>query len=309
MLVPHPRVNHAELRDFIAMNYESGDAELEFQPLGEDSWSYRFGSLWVSVRRDIQGHVPSAYRAAYELAQEGCEFVVAPLTGSNGQVVQVFRGSPVVVFPYLSLAPFDSGAATDRLAAKEILRMVGAVHATLVKTDLPREDFRFPFSEQLTHSLAVALESDLRSGPYSAKLHRLIRQHATSIATLLKEAEQLSRRCSRAPGTFVLTHGEPSTGNVLRFGERLVLVDWGALALGPAERDLFHIHRTFGLHIAGRTKFLRFYELRWILGEIAEYVSHFLSPHQGNCDDDAMWHRLLRYVPQSKRNEPLAEAK
>ena len=67
---------------------------------------------------------------------------------------------------------------------------------------------------------------------------------------------------------------------------------------GPPERDWFHVGRTTGRAFAGRPEFFRFYELRWALSEITEYVGRLTKPHDGNADDRAMWGRLLRYLPE-----------
>ena len=43
---------------------------------------------------------------------------------------------------------------------------------------------------------------------------------------------------------------------------------------------------------------MRFYELRWILSEITEYAMRFVNEHAGDRDDDAMWRRLVQYLPE-----------
>lgn len=299
-MLPHFRLNHAALSNFIAAQYEGCGTELIFFPLGEDSWSYKAGQLWISVRRDLQGHVPLSYVAAHELHRAGLEFVVAPLIGRNGQIVQLFEGLPVVVFPYLmlsSLATIPTGLLS---VGSEVLGMLQVLHSATVHSRIPSETFSYPFEAKLSSCIATVLQSDPGSGPYSGKLHRLIMRHRTAIRLLRREAARLSRHCINAPGIFVITHGEPSAQNLLRSGGVLRLIDWGALSMAPPERDLFHVQRTFHTSVSGRAEFFRFYELRWILGEIAEYTEHFILPHTGDLDDEAMWGRLLRYLPDEE---------
>jgi len=94
----------------------------------------------------------------------------------------------------------------------------------------------------------------------------------------------------------MLTHGEPSGNNVLRdTAGRLYLIDWGNLAYGPPERD-WNALASYGLELPTRPQFSRFYELRWILGEVAEYVARFAAPHTGNAEDDHKWDELRRYL-------------
>ena len=76
---------------------------------------------------------------------------------------------------------------------------------------------------------------------------------------------------------------------------RLYLIDWGDLAYGPPERDWFAIGG-LGLELPVRPAFGRFYELRWTLSEIAEYVARFAAPHVGSVEDEEKWGELGRYL-------------
>ena len=83
-------------------------------------------------------------------------------------------------------------------------------------------------------------------------------------------------------------------------GLGILLADWGGAALGPPERDWFHVRRTMSQATPGRPAFMAFFRVRWILSEIAEYTDILARPHAGSAEDDAMWHRLLRYLPWDK---------
>ena len=254
----------------------------------------------MPIARDMQGHVPLAYVAARELNRAGHEFVVAPLVGRNGQVVQLFEGLPIVVFPFLTLTSIASRTEGLFSVGSEALSILQTLHSSTVNSTIPSETFYYPFEEKLDSCIAVALQSHFGSGPYSAKLHQLIARHRILIDSLRREAVAISRHCIDKPGRFMVTHGEPSSANFLRLGDSLRLIDWGALSMAPPERDLFHVQRTFHTPVTGRPEFLRFYELRWVLGEIAEYTEHFVLPHAGDLDDEAMWQRLLRYLPEEE---------
>jgi hypothetical protein len=41
---------------------------------------------------------------------------------------------------------------------------------------------------------------------------------------------------------------------------------------------------------------MRFYELRWILGEVAEYVAALTLPHTGDAEDLRMRRELDNYL-------------
>jgi hypothetical protein len=69
----------------------------------------------------------------------------------------------------------------------------------------------------------------------------------------------------------------------------------GDLLRAPVERDALAL-RALGIAPPSRRHVLRFYELRWILSEIAEYVSRFTSPHTGNTEDLEKRDELARYL-------------
>lgn len=301
MLLPNEKIGESDLKQLVQEQFResltSDEAKMEFVPLGEDSWCYRLDSLWISVRRDRQGHVAAAYDVAHELRQAGLEFILAPLAGQDGQVVHTVKGLPVVVFPFVNAKPLAAAMPVTPQEAEEIISMISKVHEACASTELLTEDYRFPFAEELTESVAAAVKADADCGPYSQRLHQLIVRQRDYIRSLETEAEQVACFCARTETRPVLTHGEPSAGNVLRSESGLLLADWGGVMWGPPERDWYHVRRSLGLAIECRPQFLRFYKLRWVLGEISEYTTHFGAEHAGDEDSDAMWGRLLRYLP------------
>ncbi|MGA5168281.1 MULTISPECIES: phosphotransferase [Streptomyces] len=275
----------------------------EFFPLGEDSWSYRCGPLWISVRRDLDGHFPGAYEMSLLLRESGKDYVLAPLPGRDGRVVHRIADLPVVVFPYLERA-----TATSRLPTPAqldlLVRRLRDVHAfdppASRAVEVPTEDFRFPFENDLDKALQAARNGGAAEyGPYGGRLTRLVVRRWDHVTALREEAASVAERCtSRWRGERpALTHGDPSLANVLFDGDGVDIIDWGGAMWAPPERDWAALTRVFGTAPEGRALFLRFYELRWTLAEIAEYASRFTGPHAGDADDDAMWGRLTRYLP------------
>ncbi|MGO8767329.1 MAG: phosphotransferase [Mycobacterium sp.] len=277
-------------------NWDGWDPE--FQPVGEDSWSYRSGSFWITVRRDVQGHVPAAYEAAHHLKSLGYEFVVAPLAGVDGRVVHSVQGFPVIVYPFVRAPQIADGSAATSAELAVIADMVSRIHQCAVPLELPIEDFGTPIGEQLAELIASAARADPQTGPFSSRLNQLLAAHADRIATLRSELAYLASRCAADRRRFKLTHGDLNTTNILRHGERLLMVDWGQLKWGPEERDWYHLNRTFGAGLVGRPEMMRFYHLRWQISEIAEYVGVFTTEHTDDADCSAMWRRLVQCFVQ-----------
>ncbi|MEU2900447.1 phosphotransferase family protein [Streptomyces sp. NPDC001273] len=300
MLLPPEDVDLHELERSVASQYEGATGPLEFVPLGEDSWAFRLGGLWVSLRRDLRGHVPAAYRVATLLRESGLRYVLAPLTGADGRTVRAVGGYPVVVFPLVGAEQVGrSRLVRDEL--ERITSMVAQVHSTQVPHDLPTEDFTLSFDADLDSATAFA-DGPEPDGGYPARLFRLLRAHREQLIALRSEIAELGRHCAGAADILGITHGEPSAANVLRTAEGFILADWGGAMVGPPERDWFHVGRTLGIDVAERCRpeFLRFYEIRWVLSEIAEYSSRFMRNCAGDREDEAMWGRLLKYLPDGR---------
>jgi spectinomycin phosphotransferase len=295
MLVANTSIDPASLAALVAREY-GGTTQPVFVPgAGGDSWCYRAGDWWVSVRRDRLGHVAAAYDAARELCDHGFEFVLAPARGRGGRVVHDVDGRPVVVFPYVQGTSLHPGPAS-RADAAAIGRMVERLHAGSVAVELPVETFEVVFADELTEGIEVARRGAADAGPYGSTVSTLIRANEQRLDVWREEMASVIATCRSNPGEFVLTHGEPDGGNVMAAaGDGLLLMDWGALQWAPSERDARSL-RELGLPTSARPAFLRYYELQWILSEVAEYVSRFVHPHAGDAEDEEKWAELLKYL-------------
>jgi spectinomycin phosphotransferase len=296
MLVPLDNFDEEQLRKVVAEQYDGASDTLQFVPVGEDSWSYRFGDLWISVRRDLRGHFPVAYEAASLLRDSGNDFVLAPLVGADGRAVRMVDNHPVLVFPYLHGTPVELPLRPVELA--DIITVIARLHTSSLSIKLGREDYELSFDNDLDWSLWRATTAMPDTGPYTARLRDLILAHQNNIVTLRTELKELGAICSASDDALVLTHGEPHPGNFFRCGKRIVLMDWGELMWGPAERDWYHIVSTLGTGPECRRDFLRFYQIRWWLSELAEYATTFFGTHSGGAHDDLMWRNLVTYFPE-----------
>lgn len=298
MLTPPDDLDHEELFALVKSQFDQASESLKFSPLGEDSWQYRSGGLWVSVRRDLRGHVPDAYRTTLALRRAGLDFVLAPLMGRDGDVVHRVGGYPVVVFPYLDVSQLASPAPTN-VEEVRAAALLERVHRASPATDLPEETYVLPFDDGLGRALVHARQPP-DSGPYGRRLARLLTFHLDHITALRREATELGRAFRSESAPLVLTHGEPSAPNFLRHDGELLLADWGGAQWGPPERDWFHVARTIDSTVEDRCRpaYFRFYQTRWKLSEIAEYTAALFQDHIGSEDDKAMWKRLTRYLPE-----------
>ena len=295
MLLPDPSIDVHLLGAFVAREFGAADAELTFMPVGGDSWSYRAGPWWVSVRRDRQGHAPAAYEAARELRDAGYEFVAAPVRGRSGHVVNSVGGRPVVVTEYVEgRTSFPDGLPREQLRA--LAGAVDSLHAATVKAAVPRETFDLPFLNELDAAVARALAGENSVGPLGGEAAVVVRRNTERLADWRREIASCQAVCRETVRDFVLTHAEPDPPNVMiTAADRLLLLDWGDLLWAPPERDARGL-RPLGIDVGGRAAVLRFYELRWILSEVAEYVDRFTVRHTGDAADLDKWRELRRYL-------------
>jgi spectinomycin phosphotransferase len=295
VLLPDPSIDVGSLAHLLAAEFAASDPTPTFVPAGGDSWCYRAGPWWVSVRRDRQGHFPANYEAARELRDAGYEFVLAPIRGLSGHVVHTVSGRPVVVTEFVEArANYREGLAPFH--RQELARAVKELHSARVSADVRSESFDLPFADELETALARAATGAQTAGPLASDVTDLVSRNAARLGDWREEIGVCQERCRASPGEFVLTHGEPEPPNVLiTSDDELLLLDWGDLLRAPPERDALSL-RSLGIAQPARRDFLRFYELRWILSEVAEYVSRFTSPHEGNAEDREKRAELARYL-------------
>jgi spectinomycin phosphotransferase len=299
MLTEPPDLDAAALARLIVAAYGRIGPPPRFVPAGEDSWCYRTEHLWITVRRDLRGHHPQAYRGAHELRRQGMDFVLAPIAATDGAIVHRVSGYPVLVFPFVACETLEQRA-PDRAEARRAVALLDTLHASGAELELPFETFALSFAADLEAMLGAAGRPPRPAGPFSRATHDALVECLDWLNSLVAERETLAVRCERLAGTPVLTHGEPLPSNILRQEGALLIADWGDLAWAPPERDWSHCRRTLGHSGPCRPDFTRLYDLGWILSEIVEYATILLKPHENDADSRAMWSRLGRYLPSAR---------
>jgi spectinomycin phosphotransferase len=136
----------------------------------------------------------------------------------------------------------------------------------------------------------------------------------SDVTELLALADRLSADVAGRAADWVVTHGEPHAGNVMRTAEGHLLVDWDTVALAPPERDLWMVvdgsakdmtsYTDATGHIFDRVA-VDFYRLTWDLNDLAAYIHELRSPH-GYGDDTVMaYEGLTRCVSSRARWDAL----
>jgi len=310
------------LIDFLAGGWGFDVESIEYAPVGGGSYHWVVEDLDGTrgfVTADDLGRKPwlgqtcesafdglgRSFATAVALRDAGLGFVVAPtLTRSGEAVRRIGPSHTVALFPFVAGQPgtFGQYESAERAA---LLTMLGELHRVTpaVASVAHSIDLDLPGRQRLEAALGT-LDRTWTGGPLSEPARQALAQHASYVAELLTLGDRLSAEVARS-GNWVVTHGEPHGGNVMRTGESHVLVDWDTVALAPPERDLWMLMGDDGEEATIYAKAtgheldevaMSFFRLRWDLADIAAFTDELRSPHQRSEDTEKAYDALTFYV-------------
>lgn len=309
------------LRDALRVSWGIDAALLEYAPVGFGDYHWVVGGSdgrrWFATATDLSRRQPegphhetgaafAGLRQAMDVAaalreQAGLEFVVAPVRAADtGTTLRPLGPRYALgVFPYSQGVPGEFG---DELSARDrglVIDLLAVLHSTAPPASTPVRPLRLAGRAGLERALDEA-GRPWSGGPYSEAARELIGSHAATLRGKLRDFDEISRNV----GQPVVTHGEPHPGNLLRLGDRYVLVDWDTVGLAVPERDLWLVARDSDdlaryADATGRTPdpaALELYRLRWSLDDVAEFVDWLRSPHGHTADAEQNWQGLAETV-------------
>jgi spectinomycin phosphotransferase len=300
---------------------------LEYVPVGFGSHHWEAvgpdGARWfVSVDDLRAGHhggrapeqvfaaLDHAFRAAAALRDHaGLEFVQAPTRGGGAVLHRIDARYAIRVEPFLDGEAGESGDYEHAADRRRVGRLVGRLHVASprISAELPgREDFTLPGRGELEAAIGL-LDTPWAGGPFAEPARRLLQEHAGRLRERLRTYDQRAAAVLDDQGTWVVTHGEPHSANVLRTPDGgLRLLDWDTLLIGPRERDLWMVldddltgweqYRDVAGDVDLNTQTLALYRERWALAEICIYVGEFRRPHEETEDTRVCWRELAAYL-------------
>ena len=283
-------------------------AGCEYVPVGGGSHHWRVVDAdsrahWITAV-DLKRTSPAALRVALDTAialhdRAHLDFVVAPIPTVAGESLRPLGPSYVVaVYPYLEARSLPFGLELDEGTAAELAGLLARLHAAELSLapGLPEVGADIPGRAGLERALHD-LDSRWTGGPYSEPAREAVTRQQAAIRELLRLFDDLSRAARANAGRNVITHGEPHPANLLRDGDRLLLIDWDTVARGAPERDLWWLDgQPAALEIYERASArtldpssMQLYRVRWTLDDIASFVQIFRSPHERNPDTERWW--------------------
>ena len=311
-------IDKSQLRRLVAARYGLNLQSIAFLPRGEDAYSYVAeddkGTRYF-VRAQSQGRgapEDSVYAFVHSLHNTGrLSAAVAAHRSLEGSFTLRYGQYVVAVFPFIQGETlYARGASEDDLAA--VARIVAALHESATGTGcvpLTKETFDNPFKDPILAALRVIDSPDQPCDAVQWELRKLLVAERADILKALHEYEDLGRIARASTSEWVITHGDPNLDNFLRDGEgQLHLTDWGEVALGPPERDLFAFTGAdfpafLGPYTRARTRarpnidILAFYIFRWCVQEIADYTMRIMVQDVRPEEREHAWVELRPYLP------------
>ncbi|MFC7550374.1 phosphotransferase [Plantactinospora sp. GCM10030261] len=288
---------------------------------GGRPWFVKVDDLGVreAARDETFDRLARAFGTTLALREDaGLDFVVAPVrTRAGATVSRLSSRYALSVFPLLdgSTGQFGPHRPDDRA---EVVDLLAELHRAtpIVAETAPRADLTLPGRDRLDEALR-GLDQEWTGGPYAEPTRALLAVHGGHVERLLADFDRLVEQVRAGAADWVVTHGEPHPGNLLRTSAGVRLIDWETVLIAPAERDLWMCTDAFarlvGEEPAGDTDEtlaryhrdtgrlltpagLDLYALWWKLADIAAYVDELRRPHGRGEDITASFGYLTGYL-------------
>ena len=286
--------------------------DLSYLPVGFGGYHWRAadqtGSRWFVTVSDLVTpwvpDLPAAMQTAAWLAtQAGLGFVVAPVPTRAGQfAASLDSRHALTLFPYLDAAPSHYEDPIDDDDRAAIIDMLARLHTAIPEgIQVPTRPLELASRQGIDQALG-SLGVPWTGGPYAEPGRDLLTRYEQPLRQAFARFDGLLDRVREAGGPYVITHGEPHPGNLLRTRAGLCLVDWGMTALARPERDLWRVISgdQDAARYSRRTGWtvnqdaLALYRLRWDLDDVTGMLSHIRGPHQQTADTLTTWTELQK---------------
>ncbi len=247
-----------------------------------------------------------AFDTAVALRDTGLDFVVAPIPARNGETVsRIGPRHAMALFPLVDGESSEWGRHESPEERAAIVTLLAELHrATPAVASVARSaGLDLPGRQHIEAGLRE-LRAPWSGGPFSEPARAALARHAADVRDLLGLADRLAAGIAKRGNPWVVTHGEPHSGNVMRADANRLLVDWDTVALAPPERDLWMVVESAEdaaryAEATGRDvdhDALSFFRLTWDLKDLAEYLGALRSPHHENEDTQRAYNGIVNCV-------------
>ena len=295
---------------------------ITFFPEGEDSYGYivvsEAGEKYFAKASTcvLNSRLEAAYYLRYRC---GVKNVVAPLETQDGLLSIPWQNFQVALFPFIEGKSrwdlWQVGKDFTDAELSQTAALLAAIHGctdAVASHNLTIARYNLPLREEL-HRVLEAPRKIVPQNRYQKQLLEAIAQHRSNILQTLERYDSLGRSASALQTPFVITHGDPTPGNLIIDAEnRLHIIDWDGVCLGPSEKDLvsftgerFEVVLESYLterrnDAALHADIFGFYIYEWTLNEIRDYGTKILFKNKDAQQNEYDWESLQDYLPPNQ---------
>ena len=311
-----------ELKALLSNAFALPLQSITFFPEGEDSYGY----IAVSETGEkyfvkASTSVPDTCLQVASLLRHRCNIpgVVAPLETLNGALSIPWQDFQVSLFPFIEgKSRWDLWKVgkdfTDAELSQtgELLATIHGCPDTIASDSLTIAKYDLPLRHEF-HTVLEAPEKIPTRNGYQKRLLEAIAKHRLEVLQTLERYDALGRSAAARQTSFVITHGDPTPGNLILDTEnQLHLIDWDGVCLGPPEKDLvsftgerFEIVLEEYLterqsDVSLHTDIFGFYIYEWTLNEIRDYGTKILFKNEDVQQNEYDWESLQDYLPPNQ---------
>ena len=296
---------------------------ITFFPEGEDSYGYivvsetgekYFAKASTSVPNSCL-HVASLLQHQYNIPG-----IVAPLKTQEGALSVPWQNFRVSLFPFIEGKSrwdlWKVGKDFTEAELSETGALLATIHGcpdTIASNDLTIAKYDLPLRHELHTVLEASAKKIPPQNPYQKLLLEALAQHRSEVLQTLERYDSLGHSADTLQTPFVITHGDPTPGNLILDTEnRLHLIDWDGVCLGPPEKDLVSFTgERFAVvlerylterqcEVSLHADIFGFYIYEWTLNEIRDYGTKILFKNDDAKQNEYDWKSLQEYLPPNR---------
>ncbi len=311
-----------ELLECLRAAYALPLQSITFFPEGEDSYGYVVASeTGEKYFAKASTSVPNSRLLVASLLRNRCNIsgVVAPLETQEGKLSVPWQGFRVALFPFIKgKSRWDLWKIGKDFTDAELSRtgaLLAAIHEctdAIASKNLTVATYNLPERHEL-HTVLAAPEQISPRNRYQKQLLAAIAEHRSEVLQTVERYDRLGRSAVASQTPFVITHGDPTPGNLILDTEnRLHIIDWDGVCLGPPEKDLVsftgeRFEVVLESYLAERRNRVRlhadifgFYIYEWAINEIRDYGTKILFKNNDAQQNEYDWESLQDYLPPAR---------
>ena len=312
-----------ELKESLSTAYGLPLQTITFFPEGEDSYGYVVAAeTGEKYFAKASTSVPNSRLQVASRLRNQCDIsgIVAPLETQNGELSVPWQNFRVALFPFIEgKSRWDLWKVGKDFADTELSQtaaLLATIHGctdAVTSNNLTVATYDLPLRQELHRVLEAPRKIPPRNG-YQKQLLEAIAQHSSEILQTLERYDSLGRSASALHTPFVITHGDPTPGNLIIDAEnRLHIIDWDGVCLGPPEKDLVsftgeRFEVVLESYLAKRRNggalhadIFGFYIYEWTLNEIRDYGTKILFKNSDTQQNEYDWESLQDYLPPDRK--------